>query len=43
TQVQLRTREKLALLEQRLTELETRNTPVEVPPAPAIPPEDDQQ
>jgi len=42
TQVLLRTREKLALLEQRLTELENRNTPEEVKPAPAIPPVDDQ-
>ncbi len=37
TQVLLRTREKLALLEQRLTELENRNAPEEVKPAPAIP------
>jgi BMFP domain-containing protein YqiC len=42
TQVLLRTREKIALLEQRLTELENRNTPAEVKPAPAIPPVDDQ-
>ncbi|POT95455.1 hypothetical protein DI388_14780 [Escherichia coli] len=42
TQVLLRTREKLALLEQRLTELENRNAPEEVKPAPAIPPVDDQ-
>ena len=40
TQVLLRTRE-LALLEQRLTELENRNAPEEVKPAPAIPPVDD--
>lgn len=38
TQVLLRTREKLALLEQRLTELENRSQPAEVKPAPAIPP-----
>ncbi|MGS6180453.1 ubiquinone biosynthesis accessory factor UbiK, partial [Enterobacter sichuanensis] len=37
TQVLLRTREKLALLEQRLTELENRKTPEEVKPAPAMP------
>ena len=43
TQVLLRTREKLALLEQRLTELENRNAPEEVKPAPAIPPVDDQE
>ena len=42
TQVLLRTREKLALLEQRLSELESRNAPEEVKPAPAIPPVDDQ-
>ncbi|EFC54061.1 hypothetical protein ENTCAN_09043 [Enterobacter cancerogenus ATCC 35316] len=42
TQVLLRTREKLALLEQRLNELENRNAPEEVKPAPAIPPVDDQ-
>ncbi|MDT7009521.1 ubiquinone biosynthesis accessory factor UbiK [Enterobacter cancerogenus] len=42
TQVLLRTREKLALLEQRLNELENRNVPEEVKPAPAIPPVDDQ-
>jgi len=42
TQVLLRTREKIALLEQRLTELENRNPPAEVKPAPAIPPVDDQ-
>ncbi|MDU3300172.1 MAG: accessory factor UbiK family protein, partial [Enterobacter ludwigii] len=41
TQVLLRTREKLALLEQRLNELENRNTPAEVKPAPAIPPVDE--
>ena len=40
-QVLLRTREKLALLEQRLNELENRNTPAEVKPAPAIPPVDE--
>ena len=34
---------QLALLEQRLTELENRNTPAEVKPAPAIPPVDDQE
>lgn len=43
TQVLLRTREKLALLEQRLNDLENRGTPTsvvteEVKPAPAIPP-----
>lgn len=43
TQVLLRTREKLALLEQRLNDLENRGTPAsvvteEVKPAPAIPP-----
>ena len=43
TQVLLRTREKLALLEQRLSELENRNAPEEVKPAPAIPPVDDQE
>jgi hypothetical protein len=41
TQVLLRTREKIALLEQRLTELENRGVVVdEVKPAPAIPPVD---
>ena len=40
---QKRTREKLALLEQRLSELENRNAPEEVKPAPAIPPVDDQE
>ena len=40
TQVLLRTREKIALLEQRLTELENRNVVDEVQPAPAIPPVD---
>jgi BMFP domain-containing protein YqiC len=40
TQVLLRTREKLALLEQRLNELENRNASAEVKPAPAIPPVD---
>ncbi|QOV68183.1 ubiquinone biosynthesis accessory factor UbiK [Citrobacter sp. BDA59-3] len=40
TQVLLRTREKLALLEQRLSELENRNASAEVKPAPAIPPVD---
>ncbi|MNC80337.1 Membrane fusogenic activity [compost metagenome] len=40
TQVLLRTREKIALLEQRLTELENRNAVEEVKPAPAIPPVD---
>lgn len=43
TQVLLRTREKLALLEQRLSELEARDKPEEVKPAPAIPPVDPQQ
>ncbi|WES67703.1 ubiquinone biosynthesis accessory factor UbiK [Superficieibacter sp. HKU1] len=45
TQVLLRTREKLALLEQRLSELESRsqNVPTEVKPAPAIPPVDPQE
>ncbi|THE42392.1 hypothetical protein DJ535_00605 [Citrobacter murliniae] len=43
TQVLLRTREKLALLEQRLTELEAREKPAEVQPAPAIPPVDPQE
>lgn len=45
TQVLLRTREKLALLEQRLSELENRsqNVPTEVKPAPAIPPVDPQE
>ena len=43
TQVLLRTREKLALLEQRLTELENRNATAEVKPAPAIPPVDGQE
>ncbi|MBS1206518.1 MAG: YqiC protein [Proteobacteria bacterium] len=42
TQVLLRTREKLALLEQRLSELENQGKNVEVKPAPAIPPVDDQ-
>ena len=41
TQVLLRTREKIALLEQRLTELENRGTTAEVKPAPAIPPVDE--
>lgn len=40
TQVLLRTREKLALLEQRLTELESRSAAAT--PAPAIPPVDEQ-
>lgn len=41
TQVLLRTREKLAAIEQRISELENRRTPVEpVTPAPAIPPVD---
>ncbi len=40
TQVLLRTREKLALLEQRLSELEARSKPEKVKPAPAIPPVD---
>lgn len=43
TQVLLRTREKLALLEQRLSELEARDKPEVVKPAPAIPPVDPQQ
>ncbi|TGD45606.1 hypothetical protein C9F07_28290, partial [Salmonella enterica subsp. enterica serovar Poona] len=43
TQVVLRTREKLALLEQRLSELEARAKPEEVKPAPAIPPVDPQE
>ncbi len=43
TQVLLRTREKLALLEQRLSELEARDKPEEVKPAPAIPPVDPQE
>ncbi|OFI26802.1 ubiquinone biosynthesis accessory factor UbiK [Salmonella enterica] len=43
TQVLLRTREKLALLEQRLSELEARDKPEEEKPAPAIPPVDPQQ
>lgn len=42
TQVLLRTREKIALLEQRLTELENRSVNSEVKPAPAIPPVDEQ-
>ncbi|WOZ78076.1 ubiquinone biosynthesis accessory factor UbiK [Kosakonia sacchari] len=44
TQVLLRTREKLALLEQRLSELESRSSGsvTEVKPAPAIPPVDEQ-
>lgn len=41
TQVLLRTREKIALLEQRLTELENRSVTAEVKPAPAIPPVND--
>ncbi len=41
TQVLLRTREKLAALEQRISALESRGTTVEpVAPAPAIPPVD---
>jgi hypothetical protein len=40
TQVLLRTREKLALLEQRLSDLESRSTAATS--APAIPPVDDQ-
>ncbi|TRG81391.1 accessory factor UbiK family protein, partial [Salmonella enterica subsp. enterica serovar Derby] len=43
TQVLLRPREKLALLEQRLSELEARDKPEEVNPAPAIPPVDPQE
>ncbi|ECC3604634.1 hypothetical protein AA23_07620 [Salmonella enterica subsp. enterica] len=43
TQVLLRTREKLALLEQRLSELEARDKPEEVKPAPVIPPVDPQE
>ncbi len=44
TQVLLRTREKLALLEQRLSELEKRGAePAAVTPAPAIPPVDTQE
>ncbi len=39
TQVLLRTREKLALLEQRISELENRQTAVEVKPAPTEPSE----
>ncbi|WP_407439588.1 ubiquinone biosynthesis accessory factor UbiK [Lelliottia sp.] len=42
TQVLLRTREKIALLEQRLTELENRSVNSEIKPAPAIPPLDEQ-
>ncbi len=42
TQVLLRTREKIALLEQRLTELENRSVVDEVKPDPAIPPVDDE-
>ncbi|MNE18671.1 accessory factor UbiK family protein [Lelliottia amnigena] len=42
TQVLLRTREKIALLEQRLTELENRSVNSEIKPAPAIPPVDEQ-
>ncbi|HFN5664073.1 TPA: ubiquinone biosynthesis accessory factor UbiK [Escherichia coli] len=41
TQVLLRTREKLALLEQRISELEARNNPeAELQSPPAIPPVD---
>ncbi|SQA64738.1 Uncharacterized protein conserved in bacteria [Yokenella regensburgei] len=40
TQVLLRTREKLALLEQRMSELENRSAAVT--PAPAIPPVENQ-
>ncbi len=41
TQVLLRTREKLALLEQRISELEARSNPAaEVQSPPAIPPAD---
>lgn len=41
TQVLLRTREKLALLEQRISELEARNNPVaDLQSPPAIPPID---
>ena len=43
TQVLLRTREKLALLEQRLTELESRDKTADVKPAPAIPSVDPQE
>lgn len=43
TQVLLRTREKLALLEQRLSELEKRGAEPAVTPAPAIPPIDTQE
>jgi len=53
TQVLLRTREKLAMLEQRLSELENKGSTTdvsvvkpaevsEIKPAPAIPPVDDQ-
>ena len=42
TQVLLRTREKLALPEQRLSELEKRDAQPAVTPAPAIPPVDTQ-
>lgn len=42
TQVLLRTREKLALLEQRLSELENQGKSAEDKPAPVIPPVDDQ-
>ncbi|WP_058911007.1 ubiquinone biosynthesis accessory factor UbiK [Entomohabitans teleogrylli] len=42
TQVLLRTREKIALLEQRLTELENRQSAANAP-APAIPPVENQE
>ncbi|MGS6573861.1 hypothetical protein ACVGXY_15285, partial [Enterobacter intestinihominis] len=42
TQVVLRTRDKLALVEQGLRELESRIAPEVVKPAPDIPPVDDQ-
>ncbi|MGS6180510.1 hypothetical protein [Enterobacter sichuanensis] len=42
TELVVPTREKLALLEPRVTEVENRNPPEHVTPAPALPPGDDQ-
>ncbi len=43
TRVRCAPGKKLALLEQRLSELEARDKPEEVKPAPAIPPVDPQE
>lgn len=42
TQVLLRTREKLVLLEQRVSQLECQDMPADTKPAPAVPPADNQ-